>query len=244
LKTEVHLQTYFEADKRVKQAEADLVEVQAQHEKSTSVDESAEVALRCAEVWVQRVREWRHNLRKDLESDAVPSPSGAETMWLLYMPLASEQKSPYTIRCQLCKQCLHGLQQRGSKKEPEPQLSRCARPRGLWGGPEPAAIKNLTYIERLVLNLARVYFTLKRVLVKDAIWAKSDHEALPQYTTNNVVAYPQDPDAAIKALCVVPADLYKVLTVQFVGSDPSIIAQDPAMIVHLHHLRQALQWFV
>ena len=114
----------------------------------------------------------------------------------------------------------------------------------MWGGPEPAELQVLTYIERQVLSLARVYVTLKRVMVKDAIWGKSDQEALPQYSTNNVVAYPQDPDAAIRALCVVPEDLYKVLTVQFVGSDPSIIAKDPANIVHLQHLRAALHWFV
>ena len=52
------------------------------------------------------------------------------------------------------------------------------------------------------------------------MWARSDASALPQYTTNNVVAYPQEPDAAVRALCLLPEQLVKVLTAQFVGSDP------------------------
>ena len=76
------------------------------------------------------------------------------------------------------------------------------------------------------------------------MWARSDASALPQYTTNNVVAYPQEPDAAVRALCLLPEQLVKVLTAQFVGSDPSVVSQDPAVVVHLAHLRSALFWLV
>ena len=138
--------------------------------------------------------------------------------------------------------CATGLRQRNNKKEPRPRLSPYARPCGLWAGPEPAELRVLTYIERRILNLARVYLTVKRVMVKDAPWGKSDPEALPQYSTNNVVAYPQDLDATIRTVCVVPEDLYKVLTLQFVGTDPTFVAKDSANIVHLQHLRAALYW--
>ena len=47
-----------------------------------------------------------------------------------------------------------------------------ARARGLWQGPEPEAIKRLTYAERRILRLARVYVTVKRVSKHIAAWAK------------------------------------------------------------------------
>ena len=76
------------------------------------------------------------------------------------------------------------------------------------------------------------------------MWARRDSSALLQYTTSNVVAYPQDPDAAIRALCLLPEQLVKVLTAQFFGSDPSVVSRDPAVVVHLAHLRSALIWLV
>eukprot|EP00973_Karenia_brevis_P057371 7980115-Karenia_brevis.AAC.1 len=73
------------------------------------------------------------------------------------------------------------------------------------------------------------------------MWAKANVDALPQYSTNNVIAYPQDPDAAVRTICVFPEKLYQVLTVQFVGDDPSIVTKDPAVVVSVQRLRSALR---
>eukprot|EP00973_Karenia_brevis_P021999 3024681-Karenia_brevis.AAC.1 len=62
-----------------------------------------------------------------------------------------------------------------------------ARARGLWGGPEPPEIAALTFIERRVVQLARVYVAIKRVLGKSVPWAKGSAAAVPQYTTKNTV---------------------------------------------------------
>ena len=40
------------------------------------------------------------------------------------------------------------------------------------GGPEPQEIRDLTVIERRVIQLARVYAMVKRVLGKHVPWAK------------------------------------------------------------------------
>ena len=79
---------------------------------------------------------------------------------------------------------------------------------------------------------------------KDAHWARKDVTALPQYTTKNVVAYPQDPDAAIRVLCLKPEQLVHVLTVQFVGTDSSIVKLDETLQVDVQRLRHALFWLV
>ena len=45
-------------------------------------------------------------------------------------------------------------------------------------------------------------------------------------------------------ICLLLVDLCETLTVQFVGDDPQAVCKDPALIVHLHHLRAALFWLV
>ena len=71
LSIQIYLQNYFKADERVQKAEGDLAILQAKLDRSAPQSESAELALRSAEVWVRRVREWKTNLRLDLENDAV-----------------------------------------------------------------------------------------------------------------------------------------------------------------------------
>ena len=67
---------------------------------------------------------------------------------------------------------------------------------------------------------------------------------MPQYSTNNVIAYPQNPDAAVRTICLFPEELYQSLAVQFVGDDPSVIAKDPAVLVSVSRLREGLKWLV
>ena len=106
-------------------------------------------------------------------------------------------------------------------------------------------ISRLSWVSRRIVNLARVFVSVKRVMRKDAPWASRDERALPQYTTRNVVCYPQDPDAALKTVCVVPKDLVQILTVQFVGSDPKVVlSREPSLEVNLEELRAALYWLV
>ena len=88
-----------------------------------------------------------------------------------------------------------------------------ARARGLWIAAEPDVIKVLSWAERNVLRLGRTYVTVKRVCSAVAPWAASSVDAAPQYTTRNAVSFPQDPDTAIRAICVMPEDLAKVLYV-------------------------------
>ena len=95
---------------------------------------------------------------------------------------------------------------------------------GLLRGPKPPVPRlleasypdHLTHVLRhsreapgRVTRLARLYCTIKRVLAKDAPWARDNADALPQYTTRNVVAFLQNPDGAIRTLCLMPDDLCK-----------------------------------
>ena len=97
---------------------------------------------------------------------------------------------------------------------------------------------------RRIVNLARVHVSVKRLMRKYAPWAHKDERALPQYHTRNVICYPQDPDAALQTVCVVPEHLVQILMVQFVGSDPSVVSSEPSFEVNLEELRAALYWLV
>ena len=62
------------------------------------------------------------------------------------------------------------------------------------------------------------------------------------YHQRNVVAYPQDPDAALSALGMSPADLCRTLQVQFVGENRDSLRQHPDLQVSVVRLRAAFQW--
>ena len=74
------------------------------------------------------------------------------------------------------------------------------------------------------------------------VWGKC--RGVAQYTTNNVVTYTQDPDVAVRTLCLLPGDLCKDLYVQFEGSDPGKIAFEKPLMVDLAHLREGMWFFV
>ena len=106
-----------------------------------------------------------------------------------------------TVHCHLCRKCAGSLSTKNAKGLPAPRMPLLARARGLWLGPEPEAIRLLTYAERRVLRLSRVYASVKRVMTKEFPWAGGNAAAVPQYTTRNVVAYTQDPDVAVRIAC-------------------------------------------
>ena len=78
---------------------------------------------------------------------------------------------------------------------------------GMWHGPEPPALEELSYAESKVINLARVYVSVKRVFLDKRSYAGTKDSETPLYHQKNVVAYPQNPDAAICYLFMSPENL-------------------------------------
>ena len=123
-------------------------------------------------------------------------------------------------------------------------MPECARARGFWGGPEPAVLRQLSFAERKVLRLARVYSTVKRISAHILPYGRLHPEALPEYSTRNVVAYAQDPDAVIRVLCLPPEQLAQDIYVQFEGAKDTAFQNEPALRVDIAHLRDAIYWYV
>ena len=87
-----------------------------------------------------------------------------------------------------------------------------ARANGMWRGPDPNELADLTYCENKVINLAKVYVSVKRVFLGRSSYAPTGQRESPLYHQRNVVAYPQDPDAALCALAGMgPASLSRML---------------------------------
>ena len=213
LDVESYLRKYFHADERVQDAELALL-----HDD----DEKDACAVQMKEVFRDRAIAFRCNMRGLLREDGVPAPSDGSVRWMLYGQRDSSLRivdGTSAITCVLCKRCSAALAKTNAKGQPVPELALQARARGLWIAQEPEAIRVLSWAERLVLRLGRTYAAVKRVSTYVAPWAAGNIDATPQYTTRNVVCYPQDPDTAIRAMCLLPDDLAKVLFIQFEGSD-------------------------
>ena len=88
----------------------------------------------------------------------------------------------------------------------------------------------------------RVYATVQRVPRYVVPGAGDNEGARPQYTTRNVVAYPPDPDTAVRVVCLLPTDLVQDLYLQFEGYDDAAIAREPAVQISLVRLRAAMWW--
>ena len=117
-----------------------------------------------------------------------------------------------------------------------------ARANGLWRGPDPPALANLTYAESKVINLAKLYVSVKRVFLNRGSYAATSKSEAPLYHQKNVVAYPQNPDAALRALGLSPGNLAKTLLVQFVGEDRERLRAQPELSVSVEKLRRAFLW--
>ena len=85
--------------------------------------------------------------------------------------------------------------------------------------------------------------TVKRIGEKHAPWARDHPDALPQYTTNNVIAFLQNPDSAVRSLCLLPEEFCKDVHLQFENSDPNAIVREPAVQIDVHVLRRAIWWY-
>ena len=196
--------------------------------------------LESAQAWRDRLIAWRQNLSNALAVDSVPAPAG-ESRWLLYPPACSAADEAGALKCTLCRACLTALKRKNAHGAPCAEMPVCSRAHGLWGGPEPQELRDLTFIERRVIQLARVYAMVKRVLRKHVPWARDNEAAIPQYTTHNTVAYPNDPGKLLRIICMLPEDLAADFAVQFFGTMEDA-RQEPALQVSLHRLRSAIWW--
>ena len=117
-----------------------------------------------------------------------------------------------------------------------------ARANGLWRAPDPPELTRLTYCEAEVINLARVYVSVKRVYLNPGSYAATGASEAPLYHQRNVVAYPSNPDEALRFIGMKPTNLAQMLHVQFVGSDRSDMRTHPDLQVSLANSRAAFQW--
>ena len=122
-----------------------------------------------------------------------------------------------------------------------------ARANGLWHGPDPKELKDLSYAEAKVINLGRIYVSVKRVFLDRGGYARTSTSEAPLYHQKNVVAYPQNLDAALRVvgehrLGLSPATLAKTLIVQFVGGDRQALRFHEDLQVSVRKLRTAFAW--
>ena len=130
--------------------------------------------------------------------DSVLAPGDSQRRWLLYLPKHQPVVTGNgSIRCLLCRKCAYAF----SKKDGTlgnglaSYMPHLCRARGLWGGPEPKEIADLTYAERHAIQLARLYVSVKRVFLnRGATGSRGSPKEVPRFYEKNVVAYPQDPE--------------------------------------------------
>jgi len=266
LNVERYLQDVFEADRRVAQAAAEVDE----YEEISTDGKEGHVRFRskaAAESWLRRVRKLRENLLRDLRADAVLAPGTTDDRWLLFLDnanahssvtsgcyhpedrLSANASSDYSpganasaLLVALCKHCSAGLSHKDRHGKPKLQMPEQARANGLWGGPEPEEIRALSYAERKVIQLARVYVSVKRVYLDRRSFAPTAHDTTPLYHEKNVVAFPSNPDMVQQIFCLTPALLADTITVQFVGGDRSSLRAAPELSVSVTRLRSAFYW--
>ena len=136
--------------------------------------------------------------------DSVLSPDG-QARWLLYAPAVECDPSSGALeKCWLCRKCREAFAQvKSSTGEPVAMMPAMARANGLWRGPSPAELSALSYAERRVIQLARLYVSVKRVFLGRSSGAVSRDE-VPRYHQRNVVAYPQNPDNVWQIIGLMP----------------------------------------
>ena len=117
-----------------------------------------------------------------------------------------------------------------------------ARANGMWHGPDPDELRQLTYTECKVINLARIYVSVKRIYLDRRSFAGTSKDEAPRYHHNNVVAYPQSPDAALTALGCSPAALAQTVLVQFTNGEENELRNHPDVQVSVPNLRAAFHW--
>ena len=77
------------------------------------------------------------------------------------------------ISCSLCKRCKAVLCRfkDDAKKNPNLRMPEYARANGFWHGPDPEELRELSYAECKVINLARIYVSVKRIFLDRSSYA-------------------------------------------------------------------------
>ena len=231
-----YLRTFFEVDLRVADAEKELLLC---HE--GRFDESCFSFVAAADSWLRRVKKWRGNIRGALLSDSVPGPGIPNGNWLLFRDRSVHiGLGTGAITCFLCRKCLVALRPRVL---PSGRLTATmpAEPRanGMWRGPDPAELHRLSYTDAKVINLARVYVSVKRAFLNRGSYAETSASETALYHQKNVVAYPQNPDGALRSLGMSPAAWAKIVAVQFVGENREALRREKDLSVSVRDLRGA-----
>ena len=247
LSVDTYLETYFRASMRVRAAESSVAEARI-----NSMEAGSSPTVLIAERWLDRVRQWRQNMLDDLRLDSVSAPHSPESFWLLYVcggpdvgkaVESSVSKSVVGLDCRMCQWCVAGFGRKDSSRKPNVEVPLLCRARGLWRGLEPAELKPLSWVERKILRLGRVYCSVKRLLRMDAVWARNNPDALPEYTTGNAVVFEQLPGMKTEIICLLPEQLAEDIAVQFVDGNEHCVACEPSLMVSLPRLRSAIWWF-
>jgi len=124
------------------------------------------------------------------------------------------------MSCLLCRKCCAAFSHFDTKKQcPAVALPAEARANGLWHGPDPVALQGLSYCECKVVNIARIYVSVKCVFLERSSYTRTGASEAPQYHQNHVIAYPQNLDNALLTIGMTPGTLAKMVVVQFVGGD-------------------------
>ena len=167
LDIKTYLSKYLQTDRRCQDAEKELETArQSLREATQKQDGEADVSalgasVLAAEIWHQRVLDWKQEMIRDLTTDSVAAPGDEQTRWLLHLRGHEDSLGHLGLHCPLCAICAGAF----SKRVPE--LPKRARAHGLWGGPEPEELRALTFIERQVIRLARVFALVKRISFKE-----------------------------------------------------------------------------
>ena len=236
LNVDRYLERFFDVDGKVIEARKELLAFEENNDLSTSF-----ASVAAAESWQRRVDHWRENLRRDITADSVAAPGQSWSRWLLYSSSSlTIDSATGTITCQLCKHCCNSFANvEGASGKPKVCMPEMARANGMWRGPDPEVLSCLSYCENKVMNLARLYVSVKRVFL-DRRFYKPGAPTL--YHQNNVVAFPQNPDGIVKILGTNPKNLAQCLHVQFVGECRSELRNHPDLQVSVYRLREAFRW--
>ena len=142
------------------------------------------------------------------------------------------------ITCALYSSCRNAL---GSAT---PRMSWKARARGMWRGPAPAVVQNLTVAERCVIQPARSHIRFHRV--ESWIDRKLPYTAdvHPYEHSGNMVAYPLESHALAQTLCVTSERLPAWIQVVLEGDNTEVLRHDQSLRVNVAHLRAAFAWLL
>ena len=238
LNIDSYLRIIFEVDQKLEEAAAEVATLRS----GGAPREGGFTIVEAAEAWEKRVQQWARNMRDALHTDSVEAPGLHEgRRWLLYQSPSLETSDGH-VTCFLCRKCSTNLAASDSHGRPAPRLPAEARANGLWRGPDPPELSSLSYTEAKVINLARIYVSVKRVFLNSSSYARTSASEAPFYHSRNVVAFPHSVDKTLTSLGTPPQVLADHVVVQFVGEDRDALRQHPELSVSTHKLRDAFFW--